>query len=389
MHHMSEFEVLFRNFMEQSCTEQERERLFAMMATGEHDAALQQIADGVVAAVDDPAKEIAVPAHRADEILSVLLQSAPRKQGRSRLLVVARWAAALLIPVGAALLYLVHPAAKPGNTIQAVALQDIPPAMPGAVLTLGDGSKLTLDSARKGLLASQGGARITLSQGTLAYNDQGAGAVSYNTLSTPRGRLFHLVLPDGSAVWLNAASSITFPTRFVDNERLVILNGEAYFDIQPDPAKPFRVKLANNTSVQVLGTTFNINAYDNEGAIIATLISGRVQVNGAGNNSRVLSPGDQASLPYSAAGIQVSRADTSQVLAWKNGIFNFDNADIQTVMKQLERWYDIEVKYENGVPDISFGGKMDRNLSLKNITRMLEISKVHCRLEGKKLIITQ
>ncbi|WP_188315920.1 FecR family protein [Chitinophaga agrisoli] len=375
--------------MERSCTEQERERLFAMMATGEHDATLQQMADEVVAAVDDPAVEIAVPAHRADEILSVLLQSAPRKQRRGRLVMFARWAAAILLPVGAAILYFLQPVSKPANTIQAVALQDLPPATHGAVLTLGDGSKLTLDSARKGLLASQGGARVMLSQGTLAYDAQNAGTVSYNTLSTPRGRLFQLVLPDGSAVWLNAASSITFPTRFAGNERIVTLTGEAYFDIRPDAAKPFRVKLANNTTVQVLGTAFNINAYDNESAITATLISGRVQVNGIGNNSRVLQPGYQASLSYTAAGIQVSRADTSQVLAWKNGIFNFDNADVQTVMKQLERWYNIEVQYENGVPAISFGGKMDRNLSLKNITRMLEISKVHCRLEGKKLIITE
>jgi ferric-dicitrate binding protein FerR (iron transport regulator) len=148
------------------------------------------------------------------------------------------------------------------------------------------------------------------------------------------------------------------------------------------------VKLADNTEVKVLGTAFNINAYENEHVTATTLINGSVQIN-AGNSSSLLKPGYQANVAHTTPGIQVSRADTSQVLAWKNGIFNFEDADVQAVMKQLERWYDIEVQYENGIPGIKFGGKMDRNLSLSNIIRMLEISDVHCRLEGKKLIIRQ
>jgi ferric-dicitrate binding protein FerR (iron transport regulator) len=387
---MSEFEVLFRKFMERSCTEQEKEKLFALMASGEYDAALNRIMDGVVAEADDPEKEVAVNDERADEILSILLQSAPRKARRSKLIVIARWAAAVIVPVGVAMLYFLNPSSRPATDLKAVAtVADIPPATQGAVLTLGDGRRLTLDSAQKGMLANQGGTQVLLSHGTVAYDDHSANTVSYNTLSTPKGKLFHLVLPDGSELWLNAASSVTFPTSFSGTERSVTLKGEAYFDIRPDAAKPFLVKLANNATVQVLGTAFNVNAYENEQAITTTLINGRVRVLDGGNKSRILQPGDQASIGHPAGGIQLSRADTAQVLAWKNGIFNFENADIQTVMKQLERWYNIEVLYENGVPAMTFGGKMDRNLSLSNIIRMLEISKVHCRLEGKRLIIRQ
>lgn len=387
---MSEFEVLFRKFMERSCTEQEKEQLFAMMASGEHDAALNKIMDGVMAEADDPGKEVALNDNRAGELLSVLLQSAPRSARRSKVIVLARWAAAVIVPLGLAILYFLYPSSRPVADHKAVAMvTDIPPATQGAVLTLGDGRQVTLDTAQKGMLPNQGGTQVLLSHGTVAYDDHSANTVSYNTLSTPKGKLFHLVLPDGSELWLNAASAVTFPTSFNGTERSVTLKGEAYFDIRPDAARPFRVKLANNTTIQVLGTAFNVNAYENEQAITTTLINGRVKVLDGTNKSRVLQPGDQASIAYSSGGIVLSRADTAQVLAWKNGIFNFENADIQTVMKQLERWYDIEVLYENGIPAMSFGGKMDRNLRLSNIIRMLEISKVHCRLEGKQLIIRQ
>lgn len=383
---MTDFETLFRAYMNQSCSEQDKEKLFAMMADQENDARLYEIIDRVMA---EPGEEIAIEEDRADEILSVLQQAIPQKHKRGRMVSITRWAAAAAVVTGFGALYWMYPSSKPSKSNQqAATARDIQPASQGAILTLGNGKQVTLDSLQKGVIANQGGTHVSLTQGTLAYDDHRAAAVSYNTLSTPKGRLFHLVLPDGSDVWLNAASAVTYPTSFSGKERTVTLKGEAYFDIRPDAKKPFSVKLTDNTEVKVLGTAFNINAYENEHVIATTLINGSVQIN-AGNNSSTLKPGYQASVAHTTPGIQVSRADTSQVLAWKNGIFNFEDADIQAVMKQLERWYDIDVQYENGIPGIKFGGKMDRNLSLSNIIRMLEISDVHCRLEGKKLIIRQ
>lgn len=385
---MNEFESLFRAYMNQSCSEQDKEKLFAMMADKENDASLKEVIEKVM---NEPGEEIEIEEERADEILSVLQQAIPRKHRRGRVAAITRWAAAAAVVTGLGTLYWIYPSSKPsknGQLATSAPAQDIQPASQGAILTLGDGKQVTLDSLQKGVIANQGGTHVSLTQGTIAYDDHRAEEISYNTLSTPKGRLFHLVLPDGSDVWLNAASAVTYPTSFSGKERVVTLKGEAYFDIKPDAKRPFSVKLMDNTEVKVLGTAFNINAYENERVIATTLINGSVQVN-AGNNSSILKPGYKASIARISPGIQVNRADTSQVLAWKNGIFNFEGADIQVVMKQLERWYDIDVQYENGIPGITFGGKMDRNLSLSNIMRMLEISDVHCRLEGKKLIIRQ
>jgi ferric-dicitrate binding protein FerR (iron transport regulator) len=383
---MADFETLFRGYMNQSCSEQDKEKLFAMMADEENDARMYEVIDRVMA---EPGEEIAIEEERADEILAVLQQAIPRKHKRGRLISIARWTAAAAVVTGLGALYAIYPSSKPSPKNQQTATaRDIQPATNGAILTLGDGRQVTLDSLQKGVIANQGGTHVSLSHGTIAYDAHRAGEVSYNTLSTPKGRLFHLVLPDGSDVWLNAASAVTYPTSFSGNERVVMLKGEAYFDIKQDARRPFSVKLADDTEVHVLGTAFNINAYENEQTIATTLINGSVRIN-AGSNSSTLKPGYQANVTHAATGIQVRRADTSQVLAWKNGIFNFEDADIQAVMKQLERWYDIDVQYENGIPGITFGGKMDRNLTLSNIIRMLEISDVHCRLEGKKLIIRQ
>lgn len=380
---MADLETLYRKFINQTCTEQEKEALFALLMNEENDARLQQLMDRVMG---EPHADVQIGDQKADQLLSGLLEQLPdRKKKRGKLVTIAGWAAAAVLTGIGVVYFMQHSSSRPDTTSQQAQItKDPSPAVHGAVLTLGDGSKVVLDSLDKGVIANQGGTSVSLTQGgTIAYNAETAATVSYNTLFTPKGRLFHLVLPDGTGVWLNAASSITYPTSFAGTNRSVTLKGEAYFDVKQDATKPFIVQLANNTQVQVLGTTFNINAYENEQAVTTTLITGSVKV-----NSRILKPGDQASV-RSDASMQLMHADTSQVLAWKNGIFNFENADIQSVMKQLERWYDIETQYENGIPVLRFGGKMDRNLSLSNIIRMLEISGVKCRLEGRKLIIRQ
>jgi ferric-dicitrate binding protein FerR (iron transport regulator) len=232
-----------------------------------------------------------------------------------------------------------------------------------------------------------------LKNGQLLYNAGGPvkGAVTYNTMTTPKGRQFQLVLPDGSKVWLNAASSLRYPTVFAGNERTVEVTGEAYFEVARNATKPFVVKVGHETEVQVLGTHFNINSYKDEANINTTLLEGSVRVLNKGKKA-LLKPGQSAQVAMQAnqtAGIKiVNDVDMEKVMAWKNGLFNFQDASLQEVMHQLERWYDIEVVYEKGAPEIEFVGKMERSLSLSEVLRGLQISEVHFRIEqGRRLVV--
>ena len=273
---------------------------------------------------------------------------------------------------------------------------DIAPGSQGAILTLADGRQVVLDSLGNGVVADQTGTQVLLQDGKLIYDHAASTVeqVAYNAISTPKGRQFQLILPDQTKVWLNAASSLKYPTHFSGKERRVEIKGEAYFEVAKNAAMPFYVDIDSTTTVRVLGTHFNINAYDNESSIKTTLLEGKVLVKSDvgskkydAQNSVILKPGQQAVL----AGHSLLTIDQSpnieKVMAWKNGVFNFEEATLQEVMHQLERWYDIDVQYETGIPKLQFVGKMGRDLSLNNVLRGLELSKVHFRLEGRKLIV--
>jgi ferric-dicitrate binding protein FerR (iron transport regulator) len=257
---------------------------------------------------------------------------------------------------------------------------DVAPGGNKAILTLADGSVVTLDSA--GHRTIMQGLRQT--GGRLQYDARGNdnAGISYNTLATPRGGQFQVELPDGTVVWLNAASSLRYPTAFTGKERRVEVTGEAYFEVAKNAELPFRVNVDDRAEIEVLGTRFNVNAYKNEKHLKATLLQGSVRVNRV-----VLKPGQQALL---AENIQVvNDPDLDKVMAWKNGVFNFEDASLEEVMRQLERWYDIQVVYENGIPNIRFGGKMSRNKTLGQLLRNLQDVGVHFRIEGEKLIVTR
>jgi hypothetical protein len=264
---------------------------------------------------------------------------------------------------------------------------DIAPGHDGAILTLANGSQMVLDSLGNGVIASQNGAQVVLKNGFVQYDATGKTSVeiTYNTMSTPRGRQFQLVLPDGSKVWLNAASAIKYPTTFTGKERLVEMNGEAYFEVAKDAAKPFRVKINEGLYVQVLGTNFNVNAYENEAAVKTTLLEGSVQV--VAKSSVLLKPGEQAIVTQASQPAIDDKPSIDKVMAWKNGLFNFEGMRLKEVMKQLERWYDIDVVYEPGVPDIEFYGELSRNTTLIDVIAALKDSDVHFRIEGRKLIV--
>jgi ferric-dicitrate binding protein FerR (iron transport regulator) len=272
-----------------------------------------------------------------------------------------------------------------------------------AVLTLSDGSSIVLDSAGNTTLAQQGNTKvIKLNNGQLAYNTTANNTnttVLYNKIATPKGGQYEVILPDGSHVWLNAASSLRFATTFTGNERNVELTGEAYFEVAKDATKPFKVHFTTSSAgkdgvVEVLGTHFNINAYEDEASIKTTLLEGSVRVTPvissllAAQSSKLLSPGQQAQLSDNSSSIRVtSDIDTEEVIAWKNGKFQFNQADIKTVMRQIARWYNVEVEYEGPLSKEKFEGEIPRNSSLTDVFKILELSSVHFKTEGRKVIV--
>ena len=266
--------------------------------------------------------------------------------------------------------------------------KDVLPGRQGAILTLSDGKKVLLDSLGNGIVANQNGTKIILKNGLLVYDKEGksTGGMVYNTMSTPKGRQYQVRLPDGTQVWLNSESSITYPTLFAGNERKVEITGEAYFEVTKNPKMPFRVKMNGQAEVEVLGTHFNINAYTNEAAIKTTLLEGSVKItNGA--DKAMLEPGQQAQLNTANKIRIVKSVDIEKIMAWKNGLFNFEGADLDEVMRQLSRWYDIDVAYEKGIPDIEFVGEVSKNVSLSGVLEGLHGVGVHFHIEGRRLVV--
>lgn len=257
--------------------------------------------------------------------------------------------------------------------------------MPGgsrATLKLADGSEIMLDDAANGLLAKQSGVQIKKTRdGKIIYapDESSVNQVpSYNTMTTPRGGQYQLSLPDGTNVWLNAASSITYPASFTSDVREVTISGEAYFEVKKNPLKPFVVKTGKEI-ITVLGTSFNVNAYPDEQATKTSLLEGSVKIGG-----HVLKP-SQAYING-----QIIYTNLSQDLAWKNGLFNFDKMSLQQAMRQISNWYDVNVVYEGEIPAIQFYGEASRSLNLQDMLELLAGVGVKFRLEkDKRLIVTK
>lgn len=264
----------------------------------------------------------------------------------------------------------------------AVSTNDLLPGGNKATLTLAGGQTVVLDSIQPGQLSQQQGAQvIKRNNGLLAYDASKATAVAYNTLTTPRGGQYHLILADGTGVWLNAASSIKYPTAFRSDDRVVEVTGEAYFEIAKDKSHPFRVK-TRGADIEVLGTSFDVNGYD---AILkATLLTGSVRIAGH-NQSLALKPGQQASVD-SVITINPT-PDMEQVMAWKNGFFKFDDEDLATVLTELSRWYDFDIKYAGPLPDRHFKGKLSRDLTLAQVLDVLSEMQLQFKIEGRILLV--
>ena len=270
------------------------------------------------------------------------------------------------------------------------------PIVPGrnqAVLTLGNGTQVVLDSAHAGLLTNENGVKVVkLANGQLAYNAAGsanaAQQVAYNTLSTPRGGQYKILLPDGTQVWLNAASEITYPTVFTGGKREVSIEGEAYFEVAKNPQQPFIVKTDNNMQVEVLGTHFDVNAYADENTVKTTLLEGSVKVTGA-SGTKMLQPGEQMQMNKTGELKVVEGVDVESMVAWKEGIFNFEEADITAVMRELSRWYDVDVVYEGAMPKVLFTAIISKNNNINQVLNMLETTlRVHFRIQDRTIYVS-
>lgn len=283
------------------------------------------------------------------------------------------------------------------ETTQKPVVNDVKPGQYKAKLTLDDGTTMILDSAKNGQLVQQGGITVLSKDGKLVYQNSspvGGGRegakVLYNTLSTAKGESYATVLSDGTQVWLNSLSSIRYPVTFTGELRQVEITGEAYFEVAHNSSMPFVVKV-NDLQIQVLGTHFNINSYADEPAMKTTLLQGKVRVRSTATNQQlILAPGEQAQMDKQTQAISKTKdVDVDAEVAWRFGLFQFNNADLKTVMRQLERWYDVQVTYEGNIQngDFEFLGKLPRNMNLSQVLGILEKQDVHFKIEGKKIIV--
>ncbi|MBC7688268.1 MAG: FecR domain-containing protein [Aquabacterium sp.] len=268
---------------------------------------------------------------------------------------------------------------------------DFAPGGNKAVLTLADGSAIVLDSAVNGTISNQGKIKVVkLDNGLLAYSINGQqvtenDAAFFNTISTPRGGQYQVTLSDGTRVWLNAASSIRFPVMFAGKERKVEKTGEAYFVVAKNKQMPFKVK-ANSSEIEVLGTHFNVNAYNDEAATRTTLLEGSVKIK-KDNYSALLVPGQQSQVNKNGEIKVVNNADIEEVVAWKDGLFILKKADIPSVLRQIARWYDVDIVYKGNVPPGRITGDMPRNMKLSKMLEVMELVGVHFKIEDNKVLV--
>lgn len=304
-------------------------------------------------------------------------------------------AASIAVLMGAGIFYFAK-SEKEQNIQVAAKPVEIAPGGNRGILTLSNGKQIVLsDITAKDTIAKEGDQdEVTIkidANGVITYvinpnaDTSKEDENSFNTLSTPTGGQYNIVLADGTKVFLNAVSSIKYPTQFNGSKRIVEVDGEAYFEVAKDKSKPFIVK-SDKQSIEVLGTHFNVHAYDNESVVKTTLLEGSVAVTSR-DQKAILKPGQQSGVSDNAAKISIKEVDTEAAIAWKNGRFKFDNADLKSVMKQLERWYGIKVEYRGDVSDVRFNGGTFRNKNLSEVLKVLELSNIKFKVEGKTIIV--
>lgn len=388
----SRIHYLFERFFKKTCTEAEREELMELVREQKNDQEVKMAMDACFQQAGD---EHLLSEERSAAMLKSIFEEPVVLSMYQRYKRQTWIAASFLALVAAATFFLVFNNKKPAGEAKGAGQMELAAAiLPGgnyATLTTESGKVMQLDSNIGKLLQTDGATATITASGELQIhsNDTNdAKNIHFNTIATRKGGQYSIVLPDGSKVWLNASSSLRFPSAFSATERVVELSGEGYFEITKNQAAPFQVITPQAVKIEVLGTHFNVNAYKDEPSVEATLLEGSVRV-GKSGVKRLLKPGEQASLPNSASDdIHVEKVNTDNIMAWRNELFHFRETRLDIALRQLERWYDIDIQYKGQSSEILVNGVISRNQPLSNVLEMLDYTlNLHHKIEGRTLIL--
>lgn len=388
---------LYRQYIANRSSAEELQELELMLKNSDNESAISSLLDATWNDLDIlNAKDISQ--NQADQIYNSIIKNNPQKKRTFKLWAI-RIAATILLCLSIGLIiyrtYTPQPLQKTAIKTTKPKVQDFMPGKNKAVLTLSDGNEVVLDDSQSGEIASQGGVVINkLNNGQIAYTStnadkKNASSVNHlNTLTIPKGGQYQLTLPDGTLVYLNSASSLTYPTKFVGTERKVTLSGEAYFEVAKNPKMPFIVNVNNKQHIQVLGTHFNVEAYADERVINTTLLEGSVKILYK-NKQALLKPG-QVAINNMGTDLDIKPADIDEAMAWKNGLFIFNNENITTVMKKISRWYDVEVLFKGNMENVNFLGNYSRTKSLASLLKNIQLMEdVNITIEGRRITVTR
>ncbi|PWJ58640.1 FecR protein [Dyadobacter jejuensis] len=388
---VSKIAILFQKYYGGTATIEETNELMELINTSQYDSEMYQLLEEAWRKTELDADVFS--SELSQNMLDHILDTQLAYKEPTRTLPIYKWmkyAATVLIILGIGLGISYWQRNQKPVKLSDHSTHEILPGGHKAALTLADGTIIPLDSLSNGKLAEQGGVVITKTEnGKLVYKVVGPteGRIKghLNSISTPRGGQYEIELPDGSIAWLNASSTMRFPTEFAKDERKVEIEGEVYFEIKKDIHRPFKVRFGPN-EIDVLGTHFNVMYYSDEDLTAATLIEGSVLLNTSTARNQ-LKPGQQALVKNTGQTI-VKTVDTDKILAWKNGFFHFEDDGIQSVMRQVSRWYDIEVVYEGTPTSRQLTGKVSREVGISELMEMLQYAGIKYRIEGKRIIVS-
>lgn len=381
---------LLNRYADNTILESEKEELLAFLQSGEDQDLAFEAGEVFLNAHGQNRIDLSPYSSIAQQILDIdrVKVQQDRRGKLLRMLRLARIAAAVvLLLLSTGIWWWNRSTEQPPAIAEVKPQNNISAGKEGAILTRTDGSKVVLDDSGTKEIKDPAGARILLDNGKITYtNNPGADAANLNTISTPNGRTFQVLLEDGSRVWLNAGSSITYPMAFTSGNRKVTITGEVYIEVAKKVNNPFLVNINDRAEVEVLGTSFNINAYEDEPDIKTTLVDGAVRILSANRTrSEILKPGQLAKVDKHGK-ISTGIADINEVTAWRNGFFHFSNANVEEIMRQLSRWYDVEVKYDGGIPVRTFSGEIGRKLSLQQVLAILRTIRINYTIDNDKQI---
>jgi transmembrane sensor len=388
--------LLFEKALSNNISDQEREELFLLLGEEENNREIEQLFDKARFSYTN--KRTFFTEHETENLEKSILKKSQINAREHKFRYQWQWPAAAIIAlfVGIGIFFYLNTAEIHSLPQQKTVLNKIMPVKNRATLVLGNGKVVNLEDIKKGEINEEGVIIKKTDDGKLIYENASNGKRdqrNQNILSTPRGGQYQLILPDGSKVWLSAASSLHYPTDFEVEKRVVTLKGEAYFEIAKNQASPFIIH-ANGAKIHVLGTSFLVSAYDNTKKNTTTLVEGKVRIdvmlpdNESNKNSMILKPGEQATLDVETKKISMRQIDINDILAWKRGALVFQGDNIRTVMKTIERWYDVDVVYTGDVSGETFIGTVSKFDSLEKLLNTIELTGgVHFKIEGRKVFV--